>query len=540
MATRPWPFTARCTAMRSARFMVLLFGVLALLAGAAQFALDFRPDNIASTCLVLASALVLLGYILWTDAIQTHPLSTFAIFGFCVTSQLGALLAQSAVGASLTENLRQPLETFAWLALYQAVALAAHALYRAFYRPQVQQQPSIVRALLQRAGLYQAPSVGTLWILGLIGLFGQLVGSGAGVVGKVGQSFAFVAWAPFLIPMFLAELGPGYCDRRRNYPFLFVYIGCIALIGLAANARGMMLSGLMTIAVFSVLRALRSQQPVTAAHIGKFAVLGLLLAALAIPLSDLMVAMRIARNERGNISQLKMVQNTFYYVTQSDKLKTQRERDGANVSLGSYDEVYFSNPLLGRLMETKFHDNALYFANRLTLRDQERLWDITGDFMWATLPEPVLKALKIKVNKDALRFSMGDYLSYLAGAGDLGGFKTGSGFGQGLAMFGTLFPFLYFCMCPILFLTVDVLSYRSPQGTMLVSALGMLGIWRMFQYGITGESLQYLFMAVVRGLPQNIFMFLLTLAIARAGAGMLASLLGAKAQRVPPTYLALR
>jgi len=135
---------------------------------------------------------------------------------------------------------------------------------------------------------------------------------------------------------------------------------------------------------------------------------------------------------------------------------------------------------------------------------------------------------------------MGDYLSYLGGAGDLGGFKTGSGFGQGMAMFGYFFPLLYFCLCPILFWSVDLLSYRAAQGGMLVSALGMLGIWRMFQYGITAESLQYLFMAVVRGLPQNIVMFLLTLTLARSGAGMLASLLGEKSRRTPTSKLAMR
>ena len=79
--------------MRSSRFMVALLLVLALLAFAAQFAIDFTPDNIAASCVVLASSLAILLYILWTGAIQTHPLSTFAIFGFCVTSQLGALLA---------------------------------------------------------------------------------------------------------------------------------------------------------------------------------------------------------------------------------------------------------------------------------------------------------------------------------------------------------------------------------------------------------------------------------------------------------------
>ncbi|RFO95802.1 hypothetical protein DIC66_16580 [Rhodoferax lacus] len=509
--------------------MVALFMALALLAFAAQFVIDFTPDNIAASCIVLASSLAILLYILWTQAIQTHPLSTFAIFGFCVTSQLGALLAQSASGVSLTHNLRQPLDTFAWLALFQGTAMLSHALYRTFSKPQEQQRPNILRAMLQRFGLYTPPTVGTLWMLGLIGLCGQLLGSiSQGAVGKIGQSFAFVAWAPFLIPMFAAEMGRAYCDKKRNYTFLFIYIGLIALLALAANARGMMLSGLMTISIFFMLRALRSLQRVTALQVGKFALLGLLVAGLSIPLSDLMVAMSIARNSRATATPMKMVEDTFYYVTQPDKLKAARESATTASRFESYDETYFDNPLLGRLMETKFHDNAMYFATRLSERDQDRLWDITGDFLWTTLPDPALKALKIKVDKDAMRFTMGDYLSHMGGAGDLGGYKTGSGFGHGLAMFGIYFPLIYFFICPILFMAVDVLSYRAAQGCVFVSALGMLGIWKMFQYGITTESLQGFFMYVVRGVPQNILMYLLTLWIARTCANALATLLGSE------------
>jgi hypothetical protein len=513
--------------------MVMLFAVLALLAFAAQFFIDFTSDNIAASCLVLASSLAVLLYILWTEAVQTHPLSTFAIFGFCFTSQMGALLAQSGSGLSLTDNLRQPLETFAWLALFQLVAMLAHALYRTFSRPQDREASSIVRAALEHLGLYQAPTAGTLWLIGLIGLCGQLISGGGGVMGKVGLGMSLFAWTPFLLPMFVAEVGAGYCNARRHYTALFGYAVFIAMLGIAANMRGMMLSGLMTIALVSVLRAMRSTQPVRAAQIGKYAALLLVVAAMAIPMSDLAVAMTIARKSRGIASPMKMMEDTFYYVTQPEQLKMQRDTGQTASRFSSYDENYFGNPLLARLMETKFHDNAMYFASRLAAKDEDKLWEVTGDFLWAALPDPALKALKIDVDKDSQRYSMGDYLSYLGGAGDLGGFKTGSGFAQGLAMFGNFFPLIYFFICLVLFAALDLLSYRSAQGGMLVSALGMLAIWKMFQYGITTESVQGFFIMVVRGVPQNILIYLLCFHIARGGANMLASLFGAGHRRAP-------
>ena len=526
--------------MRSSRFMVALFMVLALLAFAAQFLIDFTPENIAASCVVLASSMAILLYILWTEAIQTHPLSTFAIFGLCFTSQLGALLAQSASGVSLTQNLRLPLETFVWLAVFQGLALLAHTLYRTFSGFREQQRSSLIRAGLERIGLYTPPTAGALWFLGFIGLFGHFLASVShGTFGKIGHGFESVVWAPFLIPIFVAEVGPGFCDKKRHYSSLIAYIGLIAFIGLAANARGFMLSGLMTISIFFTLRSMRGAQRVTSLQVGKTLLLGLLVAGLAIPMSDLMVAMGIARGARATSSPMKMVEDTFYYVTQPELLDAQRERDKLAFNQSSYDETYFANPLLGRLMETKFHDNAIYFASRISSSDEQKLWDITGDFLWTTLPDPVLTALKIDVDKEAMRFTMGDYLSYLSGAGELGSYKTGSAFGHGLALFGIYFPLIYFFICPILFWATDLLSYRTAEGTVFVSALGMLGIWKLFQYGITNESLQGFFM-VVRGLPQTILIYVLALWIARSCANTFSGLLGASHQHHTASGIAAR
>jgi hypothetical protein len=512
--------------MTQARAILIGLMALALAAYASQFFIDFSSGNLAAASIVLASSLTVLLYILWTSAIQTHPLSTFAIFGFCFTTQLGALLLQSASWTSLTANLRQPLETFLTLALYQGVALLAHALYRLFSEPGAQRASGLVRSALEKVNLYVTPTAGTLWIMGMIGLSSFLFSGGQGVGGKIAHGITFVAWAPFLIPMFVMQQGDSYCNARKNYFFLALYAGGIVLLGIAVNARGLMLAGVMTISLFFLLRAMRSTARVTTAQVAKLSVLALLLVAFSIPVADLATAMVLARKSRDNVSTMKLIEETVYYLQQPQMLRAQRERDKFVSLQSNYDESYFASPLMARLIETKFHDNALFFSTRIPLQDEEKLREITGDFLWATLPEPILKSLEIDVDKQDLRFSMGDYISFLGGGGEVGGFKTGSGFAQGIVIFGHFFPLVYFLMCPILFMALDLLAYRSMQGSVLVSSLGMLGIWRMFQYGISGESLQYLFMAVVRGLPQNIVLFLLIFYFARMAARMLGTLTG--------------
>lgn len=512
--------------MSNARFIVNLLLALTFIAFVAQLAIDFNAENLAAACIVLTSSLAMLLYIRGTGAIQTHPLSTFAIFGFCMTTQLGALLVQSATWNALSLNLWRPIETFATLAGFQAIALVAHGAYRFFSNAAPPNKVSLVRTVLEKLGLYAPPTVGTLWNMGVIGLFSLLVGGGEGAVSKMFHGMSFVAWAPFLIPIYRLQQGSSYCNAKKNYVFLLIYASLIVLLGMAINARGMMLAGAMTIAIFALLSAMRSTQPVKASQLAKIGALLVVMAAIAMPVTDLVTAMVIARKARGHVSAVKMVDLTLYYFQRPQLLQAQREKDNFIGVRSYYDEIYLASPLLGRLIETKFHDNALYFGSQVGAKGEEKMRDITGDFFWATLPDPALKSLEIDVDKKDLKFSMGDYISHLGGGGDLGGFKTGSGFAQGFILFGYFFPLMYLLICPILFLAHDLLTYRSANGRVVLSTLGMLGIWKLFQYGISAESLQSIFMGVVRGLPQNIFLYLVIFHMARLGARMLGSLAG--------------
>ena len=482
-------------------------------------------------------------YLMWTQAIHTHPLSTFSIFGFCFTSQLGALLVQTAYWTPVSLNLRQPITTFAVLAMFQVIAMCAHALYRMFDRNSVvrpKHTPSAVRALLKRMGIYKTPTIGTVWIMGFVGVFAQLFGGGfeAGISGKILQGIAFLAWMPFLIPMFILNVGATYCNTRKNYIFLLLYICLIALLAIAANARGMMLSGIMTIALFMLLSSLRNQSPVRAARLLQITIVCALFAALTVPISDVATAMVLARSIRKTSSPIKMVEETFYYLQQPALLKKQRDNDNFSNFQSSYDESYFASPLIARLIETKFHDNALYFGDRLSDRDRDRVIDTTIDLFWTNLPDPMLKGLDIKLNKANFRFSLGDYLSHLAGAGELGGYKVGSSFAQGFALAGYFYPLIYFFICPLLFLSHDLFLYLGSSDRIEISPLGMISIWNLFLYGITADNVQVIVMGILRGLPQNIIIYLIIFYFARWIASVLAAITGFNHRHITPEQLA--
>lgn len=501
--------------MTRSGFWLSVFLFLTLASFGLQVGIDPSTDNLATASVVVASTLGILAYMFWTPALQTHPLSTFAIFGFCVTTQFGALVAQSLSFKPVMLDLWQPFETFLLLAMFQAIAIISHAFYRLFSQSAPREQPSLLRNILAATDLYTTPSAASLWLVGLFGLLNLLiVQAGLMVISQIAQAFSLLAWAPFLIPMFLEQQGSQYCAARRNYFFLAFYTVAIVIVGVAANTRGMMLSGIMTIALFGLLSALRSDKPISRWYAPSILIGGILLALTAIPISDFATAMVLARDSRTKASKLETIENTIYYFRNPQLLQARRERDKLEAKRGNYDEIYLENPLVARLVETKFHDNAFYYSARISEKGAEELLETTGEFFWAALPDPMLKSLKIDVDKEKLRFSMGDYLVHLSVGGPLGGYRTGSALAQGFVIFGDIFPVIYFFLCPVLFYFLDLLSFRAGNGQVLISALGMLGVWRLFQYGISAESLHHIFIGIVRGVPQNILTYLMLTVVA--------------------------
>jgi len=196
-------------------FINTLMIVLAILACFMQLLIDDSSENIASASIAMFGSLCLLFYLRYSNSYETNPMSTFALFGFCATGELGALLVQSFSLTSLAKNLRQPIDTFAVLALFQLVAIAAHMAYR-FFSVTEASTDSIkserkwfsLRSLFDKLDVYVIPTVSELWVLGLIGLV-AILSSGTGavnpsVLNKIGVGISFLAWAPFLIPINIA------------------------------------------------------------------------------------------------------------------------------------------------------------------------------------------------------------------------------------------------------------------------------------------------------------------------------------------------
>ncbi|MDB6084471.1 MAG: hypothetical protein JWN43_2352, partial [Gammaproteobacteria bacterium] len=504
-----------------------------VLAWPLQMVIDSSAENSASACIVMASSLTVLFYMLWSGALETHPLSTFTLLGFCFTSQLGALLLQTAAWTPLRTSLYDPLYTFGVLAFYQAIALATHAIYRFFSQPKPRGF-QVFRALLNWAGVYRVPSCGTLWFMGCVGLCTFLFSHREGVLGKIAGGFSYLTWAPFLILFYLRETGPSYCNATLNKGLLVAYSGVAVVLGMALNTRAVMFQGAATIGLLYVLAAMRSDEPLRGRSLLKLGALVVVLAAVSIPVSDLATSMAIARQWRGKVSASEMIKTTFFVMSKPNLIAAARSHGETASRYEAYDEHYIANPLLNRLVGTKYYDNAFHFAKGLTSPDAKaRLTAVSKKFAWAGLPTPVLARLGIAVSKEDLAYSMGDYLAYLSRGLPLGGHRIGSMFAQGIALFGPLFPFVYAGICVVLFWFIDLLTVRPIAGRASLAALGMLQIWSLFISGISYEGLHIVAYFVFRNFWQMVLIYVLVLSMARL---MTVKKLSAPAPSAEPTW----
>jgi hypothetical protein len=495
--------------VRNAIFNCLI--ALTVLSVPLQFAIDPSIENIAASCIVLASSLTVLLYLRGTSALDQHPLSSIAIFGFCMSTQLGALLLQTAALTPLAGSLYTPIYTFGTLALYQLIAVSMHVVYR-FFSVRKSTDRHLVRGLFEWAGIYETPSCGTLWYMGCVGLPTILLWKSEGVLGKAAIGFNFLAWAPYLIPIYAAEVGESYCNVRLNRFLLVLYTGAIGVLGLAINARGIMFAGMATVGLLYLLRALRSDALVTGRALKRIGVLTLIVVAISGPVTDLTHAMVIARQVRGKVSAVTMIRLTLRIWGQPGAIAAYKARSQVAVGLSSYDEHYIANPMLARVVQTKFYDTAFHFASTLTTDDAKaQLRDISIQFAWAGLPTPLLHALGVHVDKQDLDFSMGDYLAYLSRGIPLGGRKTGNMFAQGIVLFGPLFPFLYAVICLFLYGLMDLLTIRSEKGPARLCTVGMLRVWDYFMGGVVFESLHNLLHLFLRNFGQTLLIYVLML-----------------------------
>ncbi|RZL02115.1 MAG: hypothetical protein EOP36_08815 [Rubrivivax sp.] len=496
----------------------LFFGLMqaiGLLCAFCQWLIDPQVENLNCVALVVLSSSLVIQYLWRSRSPIEHPLSSLALLGMCVTTQYAALVAQTLGWTSFTALLRWPQTTFLVLGSVQLLAVGTHWVYRHLAVTQAISDFT-AHKVLSPLGALSIPPINTLWTMTAIGLVSMATAGGTATGdagGKALQAFSFLAYMPFLILIYHRRLGDAYCDIKKHGPLILAYVGILILVAMARNGRQLMAIGPVQAALIFLVYFLQDPTPITGRTIRRLAALTIAVSIAIVLFADLAVAMVINRDKVAILKPRELIEETIQTLADRTRLRQYRQAAQDGAELNRYDEAYLDNPVIARFSETKFHDNNIEIATRTTESERRAIWQLTEDKVLAILPQPVLDAMGLKVDKNELMFTFADYNRYLTEGpdGTLGGYATGSVWGHIIALFGLAWaPMVVVLMLLPSYVILDGFSRRGHGFD--IAPMAMCSTWVIFIYGLGGDSLVYNIGFYLRDFPQRLAIYLVVYA----------------------------
>ena len=483
-----------------------------------------------SSVLLAACGAILTLYALRSAPLSAAPQSSLMLVGYGFSYFLLPLAVMTLEGKALTFGLLRPDLTFGFSLLIFACLILAHGIYTASPLPQ-SIRAAITNKLLIPIGVFFAPQPGQLFAIGVIGLGSMLVvslgfeakpsGETGNIIVKSLEGLFPLAYAPYLAVLYPLMGKPARSLRRLAIPLL-VFSCAVLVAGAARNSRTALLVGIASIAVGVVLGGWLGVLPSHWFRVRNI-LLSLFLIAVIAPgitrLATAMVAVRMEHWEASPADYLQLTLSAFLNRATLDSSASELDR---NVRVYSWDEYNIDDPLLARLSSLMSVDNSLAVVGELDSSARAEVADRERVLALTILPQPILSALSITLDKEAERGSMGSFLYYLMTSDPrvFGGFRTGSFIASAWACFGWLFPFVICGIAILMFIVFDSFACKASSGMPCVIApvalLSLYSTMVLFTSAASGtESLSEFVRVLVRDIPQTTIVYLCVAAIVR-------------------------
>ncbi len=505
-------------------------GFLGLVGAAALTQLMFFPraeNNVVAVLLALAASLAGIHYALQPLRFRQHPISALILLFYTTTATAGAILVKTLEWSPLVDRLTVPLTTFSVLLACQAVLLAADCAYLRWL-PLQRLRGVLANRIVMKLGLFHWPSDLQLWLLGGIGVasllltgteYGGDVNFGMASAGdKLIRAFSFLKYAPFMIP-FRGSLSGFPARARLPVISLGAYFVALVIISFATNSRSTFADAVPTVGICVLLALGIGRIDMKRVPPGRVLMLVVGAAVGALVLSRVALAMVVVREYRASVDVGMLVNMTFEAFFNNEWLQAAKAKMDTAITVGDYSETYVDSRFLARFLLTKFHDNIFYY---FSLMGPDQIASYKGfmvDRLLGTLPDPMLRMLGLFVDKQDLVVSNGDYVVYIVDGWGMGGFKTGSMMAEVYAVFGWAFPLVLAATTCVLFIVYDAFVTLTPVGRLAVAPIVILLIWNLVgttaSIGFGTESVTQIPASILRGLPQNVVMYLIAFAFVR-------------------------
>ncbi len=479
---------------------------------------------------VMAAAASLAGVAYALDArrFRAAPVSALILLFFTLTSTCGALLVKTLEGAALADRLLEPEQTFGLLLASQLTLIVADRLYLRSKRLQWL-RGVLTTKVVGRLRLLEWPPDAHLWLMGFVGCVSVVMTGtdhesaatfGIGSAGaKLLRAFQILKFAPFLIPFRAACSGAPRLTRPAGLLPLLAYFALLVGISFLSNSRSTFADAIPTVGVALLIAlgfgAIRPQQ----LRPGRLVAIALVAGLAAFVLSRVALAMVVARDYRYFLDASGLLHLTVEALFNSEWLETARSRMDAAVNTGDYSEYYVDSRFFSRFLMTKFHDNIGYYMSLFGADQLAQYREFMVDRFASLLPDPLLRLLGISLDKSTLVISNGDYVVYLADGWGLGGFKTGSMFAEIHGVFGWGFPLVLALAAWMLFVCYDAFAAMTTTDRLVVAPLLLMTSWNLVgttaAVGLGAETVTAIPSAILRGIPQNLLVYLIAAWAAR-------------------------
>lgn len=487
-----------------------------------------QQDQI-TTLLILTGGII--GVIAFFDGnlLTRYPLATTMMVGYVSYYFLLPPLATFLEGKPLTNNLFHPALDLLHACVCLLFLLLAFTIYRKSSGLQ-RLRWFISGKIYKPIGFFTPISNTQLLIMGALGLFAMgfqsFVAGGyqqtpVGTMNKLMQGFYPLAYLPFVI-LVKKMIGKGNRINRIWLVTLSSYTILIGIVSLARNSRAALFSGIASI-VLAYLYGLTTgiyKLSKVALRIIAFSLLAIII--LSGPLTDLAFSMVVVRGMRTNISAMELVSETINTYQNKPALDIYR-RDLFENRSTFWDGWYVDNLFMTRLSNLKYADNSLDYATSMGEPTKNYLRKIELQKILAIFPQPFINLLGLPVDKNLVtKASSGDFMLYAATGNQyaLGGFRTGSIFGNGYVLLGWGYPFLFAALMLVLLPLADALTARKTiseseqhqrQIMTILSPMAIVSFFTWFFFltsAATGaESISSLATYMIRGWIQVAFIY---------------------------------
>lgn len=458
---------------RPARFqrwrITLLLGWAALVA--VQSLLWLSAANMAAALLVVAGGVLGVHTMARPARLRAYPISTSLVLGYATSYFLIPPVATLLEWKPLTYNLTHPVLDFGHAFVCMLVLLGTHKLYRKSATA-MQVRQLVANRVYRPLGIFRTPGNAQMMVMGGVGLaammyqvfvVGTITEGSGGALNRLMQAMYPLAYLPYCMLVRPLIGSHNYMPLALRWKVVLVgYTAVLAVISVGSNSRALVLIGTISLCLVLVYGFITRTLPLRLYRPRRLVAIGLALALLQGPVSDLATSMLIARAQRNDVSAGELISATVDTMQNQDAIRERRLAD-VNDDHQTWDERYVDNVFLARLANMKFADATLDLALRQDTSARAELRRLEWERVLSVIPAPLIEALGMHVDKDFVTTSSGGDLLLFTVTGDrdsLGGFRTGSIFGSGYALFDWLYTGVVAILIFLTFMLADAQTTR--------------------------------------------------------------------------------